>query len=368
MNKIIQIDSYSGLGGGQRIMFEIINGLKNKFNFVIVSPGGIFLKKYSELNFRVKELKEKNFLKIISEIKKIIKVESPNLLHIQGTRAAFWTRLALIFLERKPKVIYTLHGFHIIRKKLFFKWPLIFLERFLNRYTTILICVSESDKKLVLKYRTIPENKIVVIQNGIDIEGFKVNEELVKSEKERLGLQDNFVLTTIGRLHPPKDFSTILRALKIIISCNKKFRLLIVGDGSLRESLEEETKNLELNQYVKFLGFREDIPILINLSDIIILSTKWEGLPLVPIEAGASRKPIIASDVDGVRETIIDEETGYLFNPGSVEDLVDKILKLSFSGKLREKMGEAGHRFVSKNFSKERMIREYQNLYETILK
>lgn len=367
MIKIIQLDSSSNLGGGQKILFEIVKGLKDKFDFLIIAPSGLFLEKYSQIGIKIQRLKVKNFIKIVKVLRNLIREEKLEILHFHGTRAAFWGRLAVIGLKNRPKIVYTLHGFHIIRRSFFGRWFFLTLEQFLNHWIDILVCVSEADRKLVLKHQTIAKDKIVVIKNGIDIEKFQVKTESAEVAREEMGLENNFVLTTIGRLHPPKDFSTILKALKLIASKNKKFRLLIVGDGPLRKSLEKETEVLGLSQYVKFLGFRSDIPILINLSDVVILSTKWEGLPLLPLEVGASKKPIIASNVDGVRETVIDGRTGYLFEPGSAKDLVDKILKLHNSKELRIKMGREGFEFVSKNFSKGKMIQKYRKLYSSLL-
>jgi len=367
MIKIIQIDSFSGLGGGQQILFEIVKGLRSEFNFLIIAPPGLFLEKYSQLGIRTYQLKEKNIIKIVKKLRESISKERPEILHLHGTRAAIWARLAIIGFKNRPKIIYTLHGFHLPRKNFLVRWLFLAIERFLNRWTDVLVCVSGADRNLVLKHKTIPENRIVIIKNGIDIEKFQVNKELVEAEKKKLGLTDKFVLTSIGRLHPPKDFSTILKALKLIITQNKNFRLLIIGDGPLRKLLENEVEEFGLNQCVKFLGFRENTPILINLSDIIILSSRWEGLPLLPLEAGASKKSIIISNIEGVKETIINGETGFLFKPASARDLADKVLNLYYSEKLRKKMGENGYRFVSENFSKERMIKEYEDLYKEIL-
>lgn len=365
MIKIIQIDSFSGLGGGQHILFEIVNGLRHEFDFLIAAPPGIFLEKYFRLGINIYELKERNCIKIIKELRNFIKKEKPEILHLHGTRAAIWTRLAVIGLKNRPKIIYTLHGFHIPRRSFFGRMPLIILERFLNRLTDILVCVSEADKELVLKYKTIAKNKIFVIKNGIDIKEFQIEQELIKDKKKELGLEDNFIITTIGRLHPPKDFSTILKALKLILKKIKNVKILIIGDGHLRKSLKKETKKLDLGKNVKFLGQREDVPILINLSDIIVLSTNWEGLPLVPLEAGACKKPVIASNVNGVKETIIDGKTGFLFKKNSPKDLAEKILKLFESENLRKKMGEDAFYFVSEKFNKKRMIEEYKKLYQS---
>jgi len=365
--KIIQFNSYSGIGGGEQILFDITKGLKNDFDFLVVAPSGLLLQRCCDIGIRTKIIEATGLLGRLKEIKKIFKKANSDIIHMHGTRAAFWGRLAIIGLKNKPKIIYTLHGFHIIRKKFFLKWSLILAERFLNRWTTFLVCVSEADKNLVLRYKTIFSKKLRLIKNGIDIERFQLTPEAIRQAREDMGLRNKLVLCSIGRLHLPKDFSTILRALKIIILKKKDVALLIIGDGPLRKSLEKEVGELGLEEFVKFLGFRKDIPLLINLSDIMILSTRWEGLPLAPIEAGACRKSIIASDIDGVREIILDKKTGFLFEPGSENDLADKILELGKSEELRKKMGQRAFEFISKNFSKQRMIKEYKSLYESLL-
>lgn len=368
MIKIIQVDSCSELGGGQIVMFNIVEELKNKFQFIIIAPPGKFLEKYQKLNLKIYPLLLKNLLKNILRIRQVIKREKPKIIHCHGTRAAFLVRTALIRLKEKPKVLYTLHGFHLPKKHFFVRWFFLILEKILNHWTDLLICVSEADKRLVLKFKTISSRKIKVIKNGIDIEKFRVNLKGIQKIKKELGLMNKFILSSIGRLHPQKDFSTILKALRLLIpNFKNNIKLLIIGDGPQKEFLEKEVKNLKLKEYVKFLGFREDIPLLINLSDIIILSTNWEGLPLIPLETAVCKKPIIASDVNGVRETIIDTMTGYLFKVGSKEDLARKILKLAKSKELRKKIGNKAFEFVSKKFSKEKMIKEYQNLYETFV-
>ncbi len=368
MPKILQLNSYSGIGGGERIMFDITEGLREDFKFTVVTPKGVFLSEYSKLGIETKEIPKSNLFKLIKELRRIIRKESPDIVHVHGTRAATWGRLAIANLKNRPKIAYTLHGFHIVRRNFLIRWLLLIMERFLNRWTDILICVSETDRNLVLKYKTISPKKIKVIKNGIDIEKFQIDQKRTQKTKKELGLENKFVLCSIGRLHPQKDFSTILRALKLIVPQIQNVKLLIVGDGPLRKSLENETAQLGLNEYVKFLGFREDIPVLINLSDTVILSTYWEGLPLVPLEAGASKKPIVASNVDGVRETIIDGKTVFLFEPKSEKDLAEKIIKLYQDEELRKEMGERGFEFVKTNFSLEKMVRAYQDLYISLLK
>jgi len=96
----------------------------------------------------------------------------------------------------------------------------------------------------------------------------------------------------------------------------------------------------------------------------VILSTNWEGLPLVPLEAGGARKPVVASDVDGVREVVRDEETGFLFVPGSLQSLSEKIVRLYEHKDLRDLMGKQNYDFVSQNFTLKQMLEEYEHVYK----
>jgi glycosyltransferase involved in cell wall biosynthesis len=366
MIKILKIDTYSGIGGGEAVMFYIVNSLKRKFHFVVAIPQGFYFDNYKRLNIRTYELKASFFSGVFS-IYKIIKVEKPDILHAHGTRSAILGRIATLFVKEKPKIVYTLHGFHIIRRNWLVKYGLLSLEKFLNKWTDVLVCVSQADKELVLEHKTIQPEKIKVIRNGINIQKFQVAQDIIRKTKEGLGLENSFVLISIARLHPQKDITTILKALKLIIVQIRNVKLLIVGGGPLKEPLENETERLNLRNYVEFLGSRQDVPVLINISDVVILSTNWEGLPLIPLEAGACKKPVIASDVEGVREVVINNKTGYLFKKGDTGDLADKIMELYKDKGLRIRMGEEGYKFVLNNFSKERMIKEYEKLYLSLI-
>jgi len=364
MIKILQIASFSGFGGGERVMFDIVESLKDDFEFIVFAPKGVFLEKLNKLGIKTKEFKKQDSIGKIKEIKKEIKQERPDILHPHGTRAAIFSRLAVLGMKKRPKIVYTLHGFHIIRKPFLLRLPLIIFERFLNHLTDVLVCVSDADKKSVLKYKTISEKKIVVIKNGIDIQRFQIEKSLIEKKKREVGLENNFVITFVGRLHPQKDPLTILKALKIILGKVEDIKLLIVGTGPQRKSLEEKARKMGLENYVKFLGTRDDIPIILNLSDIVVLSSKWEGLPLVPLEAGASKKPFLGSDIEGIREAVIEGKTGFLFK--GKKDLAQMILKLYRSKELRKKMGEKGFLFVLENFNKKKMAKNYKNLYQKI--
>jgi glycosyltransferase involved in cell wall biosynthesis len=363
MKKIIELDTFSGLGGGPRVMYDIVEGLRSEYEFVIVAPKGHYLDKYREMGLAINELKGRV---PVFEIRKAIKKENPDILHVHGTKPAMIARLAVMGLRKKPVLVYTLHGLHIVRRGFPLKQLLVQLERFLNRWTDKLICVAQGDKKMVLEYGLIPESKIKVIMLGINMREFEVPSDKIYNLKSELDILGKFIITGIGRLHPQKDFSTALKAIKALSEKNKNIVFLIVGDGPLRADLEAETKSLGITGYVRFLGYRKDIPALVNISDLLWASTNWEGFGLIPAEAGAAKKPIIASDVTGPREVVVNGQTGYLFTKGSVYELAEKTQSLIDSQALRTQMGNAGYENIKANFSMEKMIEEHRKLFNAL--
>lgn len=299
----------------------------------------------------------------IWRIRRLIAGERFDIVHAHGTRAKFFVWLALSSFRNKPKFIYTVHGFHIAHAPFPMNALLVLCERISNHGVDVVTCVSEGDRNAILKWRTAPAAKVTVVKNGIEMEKFEAPPRAIAEKRAGLGIGDETVLLSNARLHPQKDVSTILKALQPIIARQPAVRLLVVGDGPLRESLEHEAKMLGVSSHAKFLGYRNDIPELLHIADIVILSTNWEGLPLVPLEAGAAKKPIVASDVPGVRETVVDGETGYLFREGNAKDLAEKIMRLIESADLRHRLGERGFEYVRKNFDAQTMVARYAELY-----
>ena len=361
--KILVVDSSAGIGGGQRIAFDICSSLRDRFEFIVTSPKGVYNEKYSAIKIKIRIL---SGVFPIKQIRRIIIEEKPDIIHAHGTRAAVWSRAAILLTERKTALIYTLHGLHIAKRKGVSKAVLLIIERILNRWTDVLVCVSQADKDEVLGYRLIDPKKVVVIRNGIDIDAFKADEDSIRCLRAKEGLKDKIVLTGIGRLHPPKDFSTLLKAASILAKEGMDLVLLIAGDGLLRRALEEETETLGLKDRVRFLGFREDVAGIIASSDIVVLSSNWEAFGLVCIEAGAAKKPIIASDIEGIKEAVVNGVTGYLFRKGDPKDLAEKILLLT-APKKRAVMGLAGYEYVTKNFDVARMAKDYGRLYDSLI-
>lgn len=367
--KILIVNPSANLGGGNTVSNNLAMGLSKDF-FEIYSffpkkgPATLILEKNPDITLLTP--KGSGLFSIFYFLYSFLRKNKIDIVHSQGTRATFWIKLIFLFLKKRPKLIYTLHGLHIAYRPFWQKFPLLFLERISNNFVDKLVCPSLSVRNLAEKYKIIKTSKIKLIYHGIDIQKFSNSSPLNKTS---LGIPKNYlVISAIQRLNFPKDVSTILKAFKKVKNSFENVVLLIIGSGSLLIKLQKEAKKIGIAKNTLFLGDRQDIPDILAASDIVILSSAFEALGLSLIEAMAAKKPVIGTKVDGIREIIVDGENGFLVDFGDEEKMAKSILILLEDQKLGQKMGENGYQFVKMRFPLEKMIKKYENLYKEILR
>ena len=293
------------------------------------------------------------------------------ILHLHGARAALFGRLALLSLPRgrRPRSIYSIHGFAAPHYAFARRQLLLGVERLLAPATDWWVCVSNAERQALLSTGIADPLRVQVIWNGIDTSRFTPERTGQSDTKRDLGLPvDAYVATTICRLFRPRDFGTLLAAFRSVKSELDSAHLLIVGDGPLRSEVENQVRALQLKSSVHLLGMRRDIPRLLQASDVLVLSSRgWEGLPLTVLEAMASALPVIASDVGGTREALQDGETGYLYPPGDAATLASLLLRLASDPALAAAMGRSGLARVRQYFGVGRMVQETAALYERLV-
>jgi glycosyltransferase involved in cell wall biosynthesis len=253
-----------------------------------------------------------------------------------------------------------LHGIHFIRRKSPFNYIFLFWEIFTNKiFVDKLVCVGKDDYDLAKKIKLINEKKLLLIENGINVEEYQnIPEGFLR---KKFNLQNKKILLTICRLHYQKDVKTIIKSINLLK--DEDLVLFIVGDGPDRKELEELVNNLNLQEKIKFLGFKKEVKEILKDADIFILSTRWEGLPIVILEAWASKVPVIASNVHGIKSLIKNEKDGLFFEFGNGKDLAEKIKILLENEEMRKKLSENGFVKVNKKFNVERMINQYELLF-----
>ncbi len=369
--KVLEMIDQPFLGGGQKNLLSLSLGLnRDRFEVCVCSKDG------GPLVEEVKRAGIKHYPicfsktpspAILDEIYTLLKKNHFDIVHTHGGVAGFFGRLA----AKKygtPFVIHTLHGIHYLHyRNPFLKALFILQERYLSRFTHFVIFVSESDRVRGQRYRLVPREKMVLIRNGIDAEKFSqrlLSADKILDYKKKLGLESSsLIVGTVARLHRQKGIIYLLRAFQKVVLSLPQARLLLVGDGQLRKKLEKEAAHLGLGKYVLFLGEREDVAELISIFDVFVLPSLWEGLPFVLLEAAVAGKPVVASDIEGVREIIKSGKNGLLVPAKEHRALADAILNLLRKKDLALRLGEQLRKDVPSRFKIFSMIEETQNLY-----
>jgi len=286
-----------------------------------------------------------------------------DLVSAHSTKAGFAARFSCAIL-RVP-VIFTAHGWAFTEgKNPLTRYLLALAERLSAKVTEKIICVSEHDKKLALRFRVAPEQKLIVIHNGMEptlylnADGSKVRFELGLKE-------DEILITMVARFVPQKDHDTLLQALSLLPGGG--FKAALVGGGEREAFFRKKVGKLGLGDNVIFLGERRDVPQILAASDIFVLSSNWEGLPRSIIEAMMAGLPVVATRIGGVSELVEDEVTGFLVPPKDPDALAEALQKLIADPELRRRMGEAGREKALQEFTLDRMLHETERVYREVL-
>jgi glycosyltransferase involved in cell wall biosynthesis len=241
-------------------------------------------------------------------------------------------------------------------------------SRLSERFCDGFIAVSEAIRKVLVKAHRIPEEKVVRIYNGVELEAFRPGSLNGFRLKRELGLDPEAPLVgTIGRLVYQKAHDVFLQAASLVGQAVPGAQFLIVGEGPLRPRLERMVDELGLRT-CHFAGFRADIPNLLSIMDVFALPSILEGLPRVLLEALAMARAIVATRIDGVMEVAQHGVTALLVPPGDPAALADASISLLKDKELASRLGTAGRTLAEERFSVSRMVEEVDRFYTTLLR
>lgn len=293
-----------------------------------------------------------------------------DVLHTHTINGNFFGRIAGK-LSGVPVLLTTVHS-HIIDELKGLREPSIGdhiryrIDLFFSRWNKALIVVSETIKDILVLHG-IPSNKIHTIENGVDIKKFRQISTPVNNLnlKKELGIPEGVkVIGIIGRLVPLKNHEIFLYAAKEVANKRKDVCFLVAGDGPLRDRLRELTEKLGLVDRVILAGWRTDIERVMPLIDILVLCSQVEGHNIVILEAMACGKPVIGTDVRGIRSTVKNGENGLLVPAGDSVALEKAMLNLLEKPSEAEAMGRTGRRYIEERYSVDRMMADYLKLYQ----
>jgi glycosyltransferase involved in cell wall biosynthesis len=262
-----------------------------------------------------------------------------------GIPLVYWTFHNSNFTLRREHL--PSHRWLLKPKQLSYRW----LYRLGSRRVSGLIAVSDEVRQSMLDEIGSVDDKIVVIANGVDVElyGEATDSAALRSELE---LEPNdFVMVMVGTFKRQKGHIHLVEAASRLREAHPSVRILLVGDGELRAEMEEKARQAKLDEMLRFMGSRRDIPRLLAASDGFVLPSLWEGLPIALLEAMAAGLPCIATDVSGTKQVVVPDETGMLIPPGDSSALAKAMEELLADPDRARRMGEAGKRRVESLFS-----------------
>ena len=301
----------------------------------------------------------------IARLYRALRKHKIDVVHSHGLLVNILSRVAS-YLARKTVSISTAHiplnlksgkQTQNIFEKLMVPYYLI-LDNVTSLLNQKVIAVSHAVKRDLLE-QGVDSKRIVVVQNGIDADRLRPNDQTLGSKLNGTGP----IVGTVTRLSPQKDIPTFLEMARIVVEEVPETQFIIVGDGEKRNELQSLAERSGLGDHVRFLGYRKDALEILKGFDIFALSSLWEGLPIVILEAMAMGKPVVATAVDGVVEVVQHGKTGLLTEPRRPDLLAGSIIELIKNPGRSEEMGERGRERVETYFSIDRVINTVEQIY-----
>lgn len=352
--KILHVITSLQTGGAEKLVAEIVPMLSDYGHHVDVVAFDD-----SEPNFS-KQLTDKGIkviffgkgyykLSFIFRLGKLMK--GYDIVHTHNTACQFFAAFCSFFC--KCVLVTTEHNTTNRRRK--YKFMSYFDRWMYNRYNYV-ICISQKTEDNLKAYIRGTKARIFTINNGINLSVFQSAQPILKKT-------DRFVITMVGAFRPQKDQDTIVRAIQHLDK--EKIELWLVGDGERRDEVEALANHLGVDDNVKFWGIRSDVPSILKASDLIVMSSHWEGFGLAAVEGMAAGKPVIASKVDGLAQVV--GCAGLVFEPGNEKELAREIERLAQDADYYKTVALKCSKRAF-DFDIRKMINGYADVYEEISK
>lgn len=366
MMKVLHLIGGKEIAGSKNHLLSLLRNFNENEVILGVFEKGTIYDEAKELGIDVRYLGQKNRydLSVLFSLKKLIKNENISILHTHGPRANLYGYLV----KRTGNIIWTttVHSdprFDFIDRgiigKIFTKLNIAVLKK-VNHCFAISNRFSNMLRDLNVNCR------ITTIYNGIS---FTDHHELYYSEAELNLSKDDFVAIMVGRLHPIKGHVVAFEAIKNLKKKIPNLKLLIVGDGPLKEELQRKVTEYKIEENVSFLGFQPEQKIhsLLKLSNVFVLSSYSESFPLVVLEASRAKIPVISTDVGGVKDLIVDNSLGWVIPPRDVKSLEDALLN---AYEIKDQLGNIGenlYKTAAKKYSVKQLFEEVKHAYNELI-
>lgn len=294
--------------------------------------------------------------------------EKPFIVHTHTSKPGIIGRWAAK-MAKVPIIVHTPHGhvfyghFGPLTSRFF-----LMVERLTAAITDRMVALTEAEREDYIAFSVCDPERVVTIHSGVETERYMAAEVNTEDKKKSLGLNPKgLVVGTVGWLLPIKGPMYLLKAMERVWQSHPEITLVFVGKGELEDKLRTEAFRMGIPEKVAFLGWRDDIPEIMQVLDIFVLPSLNEGMGRVLVEAMAAGKPIVASKVGGVPDLVIQGQNGLLVQAADVNALADGIESLLANPKRRKEMGEKGKKMAIK-YGSDSMVQKIDQLYLELLR
>jgi glycosyltransferase involved in cell wall biosynthesis len=359
--RILLLVTLAEVGGAQTYLTLLVPALVEEFDVVVAAWGPGPLReaveaagaRYLPLRHVRRSVSVRHDTLGLIELVRLCRRVRPDILHANSSKAGILGRLAAR-IAGVPVRIFTVHGWAFAQYHGLASMLYLWLDRAVRPLTTNFICVSEQTRNAGIAMRTCSSDRTVVIPNAVDV-----------SSASRAALTgDPPRVISVGRLKEPKDFGRLVHALA---EADVPYRAAIVGDGPDRRVIEDAVRKTGSADRIELLGERGDVAAQLATSDVFVLSSRSEGMPVSVLEAMAAGLPVIASAVGGVPELVADDETGLLVPADDSTALAVALRRLLTDAGLRRAMGAAGRARAHERFDLPRFRAAHLQLYRDAL-
>ncbi|MEG2149859.1 MAG: glycosyltransferase [Bacteroidaceae bacterium] len=360
--KLLHIINSLQVGGAEKLLVDLIPLLKelgHTVDILLLNGVDSCFKRQLELSgIKINYLGINNNIYNPFLIFKLVKyIKKYDIVHVHLFPSQYWVAIAKLFSFSKVKLITTEHSTSNRRRNIpFFKY----LDIIIYRCYSKIICISDKTKDTLAEYIG-KENNLEVIYNGIDVDKYK-RETRTQSREELCNIPNYcFLIEQIAGFRIQKDQDTLIRSL-ILLPDN--IHIAFIGDGERKCICEKLVDSLKLSSRVHFLGIRDDVPDLLKVADLVVMSSHWEGFGLAAVEGMAAKKAVIASNVEGLAEVV--QGAGLLFKKGDNIELSSLIMNLYKDEMERNRIASACLD-RSKEYDISIMLKNYERVYKEIV-
>lgn len=379
MDTVCHIITKLELGGAQEVALYAVSHLdRAKYRPVLIAGSGGLLteeaRRLSHVDVHIlpalgRAIRFAGDLAALVQLTKLLRRLRPAVVHTHSSKAGILGRWAA-WMAGVPVIVHTIHGYGITpQQPHWLQRLLIMIERVTGWITTQWIAVSQADIRKGRSWGLFRDN-VVLVRPGIDPQPFQ--RTVASGERERIrrefGAQATAQLVgSVACFKPQKAPEDFIAVAHQVIASLPDVQFVLVGDGELRGAVESLIARYELQNRVFLAGWRRDVPAIMQALDTFLLTSHWEGLPRVLLEARAAGVPVVATNVGGADEVVVDQGVGELCQAGDIEGLAAAVIRLLSHKRESPDVGQAKSPRLPHEFYIDQTVRHYQHIYEQLL-